>query len=91
MAKQSNIECEGLVLEECGNSIFKVELKSGHIVLCTISGKIRKNYIRIMSGDKVKLEMSPYDLTRGRISIRLDGSKNEIVNKSINNKNLKKK
>jgi translation initiation factor IF-1 len=70
--KQQNIEVTGVVLQELGNSLFKVELDtSGTTVICTISGKIRMNYIRIMAGDKVKFEISPYDLTRGRIIRRL--------------------
>lgn len=70
--KQQNIEVTGTVIQELGNSLFKVELDlNGTPVTCTISGKIRMNYIRIMTGDKVKLEMSPYDLTRGRITRRL--------------------
>jgi translation initiation factor IF-1 len=69
--KQQNIEVAGIVKEELGNSLFKVELDNGVLVICTISGKIRMNYIRIVAGDKVKLEMSPYDLTRGRITRRL--------------------
>ena len=70
--KQQNIKTTGTVTQELGNSLFKVELESnGTTVVCTISGKIRMNYIRIIAGDKVELEMSPYDLTRGRISRRL--------------------
>ena len=70
--KQQNIEVTGTVIQELGNSLFKVELDFNNTpVTCTISGKIRMNYIRIMTGDKVKLEMSPYDLTRGRITRRL--------------------
>lgn len=70
--KQENIKAEGTVQEELGNSMFRVRLNvSGeHEVLCTISGKIRKNHIRVMAGDKVQIEMSPYDLTRGRIFYR---------------------
>jgi translation initiation factor IF-1 len=70
MAKQDAIEVEGYVTEAMANSMFRVELENGHIILCHISGKIRTNYIRIMPGDKVKVEMSPYDLTKGRISYR---------------------
>lgn len=70
--KQQNIKTTGTVTQELGNSLFKVELDSNNApVVCTISGKIRMNYIRIIAGDKVELEMSPYDLTRGRISRRL--------------------
>lgn len=70
MAKQDAIVVEGYVTEAMANSMFRVELENGHIILCHISGKIRTNYIRIMPGDKVKVEMSPYDLTKGRISYR---------------------
>ena len=70
MAKQGSIESEGIVTEAMANSMFKVELDNGHEILCHISGKIRMNYIRIMPGDKVKVEMSPYDLTKGRICYR---------------------
>ena len=70
--KQQNIEMYGQVTETLGNSMFRVVLdESGHTVTCTISGKIRKNYIKILTGDRVKIEMSPYDLTKGRIVIRL--------------------
>lgn len=70
--KQQNIEMYGQVTEALGNSMFRVVLdESGHTVTCTISGKIRKNYIKILTGDRVKIEMSPYDLTKGRIVIRL--------------------
>lgn len=72
MSKQSNIEAFGLVTQELGNSMFRVHLDDfGTDILCSISGKIRKNYIRILAGDKVKVELSPYDLTRGRIVTRL--------------------
>jgi translation initiation factor IF-1 len=72
MAKQQNLEVTGVVTQELGNSLFKVVLDmNGSEVLCTISGKIRMHYIRILVGDKVKLEVSPYDLTRGRIVRRL--------------------
>lgn len=97
MAKQENIELEGEVLEELGNSMFRVEINNstGDVppILCTISGKIRKNYIKIMAGDRVKFEVSPYDLTRGRITHRLPtGNQNQVViNNSINNKSKKKK
>ena len=64
------IEVEGLVVENMPNAIFKVELENGHIILAHVSGKIRMNYIRILPGDKVTVEMSPYDLTKGRITYR---------------------
>lgn len=67
MAKDDIIEIEGKVLEALPNAMFQVELENGHKVLAHISGKLRMNYIRILPGDKVKLELSPYDLTRGRI------------------------
>lgn len=70
MAKDDVIEIEGKVVDTMPNAMFTVELENGHKVLATISGKIRKNYIRILPGDRVKVEMSPYDLTRGRITYR---------------------
>lgn len=70
MAKQDVIELEGTVLETLPNAMFKVELENGHEILAHVSGKIRMNYIRILPGDKVTVEMSPYDLTRGRITYR---------------------
>ena len=65
------IEIEGTILESMPNAMFRVELENGHEILAHISGKIRKNFIRILPGDKVKVEMTPYDLTRGRITYRL--------------------
>ena len=65
------IEIEGKILESMPNAMFRVELENGHEILAHISGKIRKNFIRILPGDKVKVEMTPYDLTRGRITYRL--------------------
>ena len=65
------IEIEGKILESMPNAMFRVELENGHEILAHISGKIRKNFIRILPGDKVKVEMTPYDLTRGRITFRL--------------------
>ncbi len=70
MAKEEKIEVEGTVLEALPNAQFKVELPNGHIVLAHISGKMRINYIRILPGDKVIVELSPYDLNRGRITYR---------------------
>lgn len=70
MSKQSAIQVDGTVIEALSNSMFKVELDNGHEVLCHISGKIRTNNIRIMVGDSVVVEISPYDLTKGRISFR---------------------
>ena len=71
MAKQSAIEQDGTIVEALSNAMFRVELENGHEILAHISGKIRKNFIRILPGDKVKVEMTPYDLTRGRITYRL--------------------
>ena len=68
--KEKAIEVEGKVLEALPNAMFKVELDNGHVVLAHISGKMRMHYIRILPGDKVKIELSPYDLTRGRITYR---------------------
>lgn len=70
MPKEDNIEAEGIVIECLRNAMFKVRLDNGHIVLCTISGKIRMHYIKILEGDRVKIEMSPYDITKGRITYR---------------------
>ena len=71
MAKQDDIEVEGIVKENLSNGNFRVETETGHILLCTISGKMRMNNIRLTPGDKVKVQVSPYDLNRGRISVRL--------------------
>lgn len=67
MSKADVIEVEGTVLEKLPNAMFKVELENGHVVLAHISGKLRMNFIKILPGDKVTLEMSPYDLSKGRI------------------------
>ena len=71
MAKQDYIEAEGFVKENLSNGNFRVKINNGHIVLCTISGKMRMYNIRLLPGDRVKIQMSPYDLNRGRISVRL--------------------
>jgi translation initiation factor IF-1 len=71
MGKEELIEAEGVVLESLPNAMFKVELENGHNVLAHVSGKMRMNFIRILPGDKVKLELSPYDLSRGRITFRV--------------------
>ena len=70
MAKDDVIEVEGKVGDTMRNAMFTVELENGYQILATVSGKIRKNYIRILAGDRVTVEMSPYDLTRGRITYR---------------------
>lgn len=71
MAKEDYIEMEGKVIETLPNTMFRVELENGHVITAHISGKMRKNYIRILTGDKVKVEISPYDLTKGRIAFRV--------------------
>ena len=71
MPKEDSIEVEGTVIEPLPNAMFRVELDNGHKVLAHISGKMRMHYIRILTGDRVKLELSPYDLTRGRITFRV--------------------
>ena len=70
MPKQSAIEQEGVIVETLPNAMFKVELENGHVIIAHISGKMRMNYIKILPGDRVKVEMSPYDLSKGRISFR---------------------
>jgi translation initiation factor IF-1 len=70
MAKQTSIEQDGTIVEALSNAMFRVELENGHMVVAHISGKMRMNYIKILPGDKVKLEMSPYDLSKGRIVYR---------------------
>lgn len=70
MAKEEGIEMEGTVTETLPNTMFRVELENGHIVTAHISGKMRKHYIRILTGDKVTVQLTPYDLTKGRITFR---------------------
>ena len=70
MAKQTSIEQDGTITEALSNAMFKVELENGHQLIAHISGKMRMHYIKILPGDKVRVEMSPYDLTKGRISFR---------------------
>ena len=70
MAKESSIEQEGTILGALPNAMFRVELQNGHVITAHISGKMRMFYIKILPGDRVKVEMSPYDLTKGRISFR---------------------
>ena len=71
MAKEDHIEMEGTVIETLPNTMFRVELENGHVVMAHISGKMRKNYIRILTGDKVTVQLTPYDLTKGRITYRV--------------------
>jgi len=70
MSKEDVIEMSGVIVETLPNTMFRVELENGHVVTAHISGKMRKNYIRILTGDKVKVELTPYDLTKGRITFR---------------------
>lgn len=70
MAKQAAIVQDGVILEALSNAMFKVELENGHIITAHISGKMRMHYIKILPGDKVRVEISPYDLSKGRISFR---------------------
>lgn len=70
MTKQPSIEVDGTIIEALSNAMFRVKLDNGHIITAHISGKMRLNYIRILPGDRVKVEMSPYDLTKGRITMR---------------------
>jgi len=70
MVKEDNIELQGSVLETLPNTMFRVKLDNGHVVTAHISGKMRKNYIRILTGDKVTVELTPYDLSKGRIIFR---------------------
>ena len=70
MAKQLVIEQDGIVKESLGNAMFRVELENGHMIIAHISGKMRMHYIKILAGDRVKIEMSPYDLSKGRINFR---------------------
>jgi translation initiation factor IF-1 len=71
MSKDDSIEFEGAVTETLPNTMFRVKLENGHEIIAHISGRMRKNYIRILTGDKVKVEMTPYDLTKGRITYRM--------------------
>jgi len=70
MPKEDNIEMQGIVIDTLPNTVFRVELENKHVITAHISGKMRKNYIRILTGDKVTIELTPYDLTKGRIVFR---------------------
>ena len=70
MSKQSSIEKDGTIIESLSNAMFRVELENEHVIIAHISGKMRMHYIKILPGDKVKVEMSPYDLSKGRITYR---------------------
>ena len=92
MAKDDVIEVEGKVVDTMPNAMFTVELENGHQILATVSGKIRKNYIRILAGDRVTVEMSPYDLTRGRSHTALNNRKtwrDKNESKTIGQTNLR--
>lgn len=71
MSKEDSLEMDGVVIETLPNTMFRVQLENGHIVTAHISGKMRKHYIRILTGDNVKVEMTPYDLSKGRITYRV--------------------
>lgn len=73
MSKEECIEMAGTVVDTLPNTMFRVELENGHVVIATISGRMRKNYIRILTGDKVRVELTPYDLSKGRITYREKG------------------
>ena len=81
MSKADVIEVEGVVVEKLPNAFFKVELENGHQILATISGKLRMNFIRILPGDKVTIEMTPYDLSKGRIAVKVRSSVKPICEK----------
>ncbi len=70
MAKQKHIEQDGIILESLSNAMFRIELENGHVITAHISGKMRMHYIKLLTGDKVRLQMSPYDLSKGRITYR---------------------
>ena len=78
MAKEDHIEMNGVVIDSLPNTTFRVQLENGHVVTAHISGKIRKNYIRILTGDKVIVELTPYDLSKGRITYRDTGKKRTV-------------
>lgn len=91
MAKQENIEVDGVVVEDLSNSIFNCELDNGFVIKCTISGKIRINNVRILIGDKVRLALSPYDMTMGRIIYRYRAGETYVPSTDNNNNKKKKK
>ena len=82
MAKEDSIEMQGVVIDTLPNTTFRVKLENDHIITAHISGRMRKNYIRILTGDTVTVEMTPYDLSRGRIIFRDSGKKRPPENKS---------
>ncbi len=82
MPKEDHIEMQGVVIDTLPNTVFRVKLENGHIVTAHISGRMRKNYIRILTGDQVTVELTPYDLSRGRIIYRESGKRVEEENPS---------
>lgn len=86
MAKEDQIEMDGTVIDVLPNTMFRVQLDNGHVVIAHISGKMRKNYIRILKGDKVTVQLTPYDLTKGRISFRSRDGKTTENSSSSDNK-----
>lgn len=82
MAKEENIEMEGVVIDNLPNTMFRVQLENDHVVTAHISGRMRKNYIRILTGDHVKVELTPYDLSKGRITFRGKETKKPVVDDS---------
>ena len=87
MAKEDNIEMEGTVIDTLPNTTFRVELDNNHVVTAHISGRMRKNYIRILTGDRVTVQLTPYDLTKGRIIFRNRDSKKSKDNESDSDSN----
>ena len=85
MSKEDSIEMSGVVIETLPNTTFKVKLENGHVVNAHISGRMRKNYIRILTGDEVVVELTPYDLSRGRIVYRAAGKKRQTPGATENN------
>ena len=80
MPKQDHIEMEGVVIDSLPNAMFKVKLENDHTIIAHISGRMRKHYIKIITGDNVTVEMTPYDLSKGRIILRNSGKKNPEIN-----------
>ncbi len=83
MSKEDSFEMEGTVVDTLPNTMFRVELENGHVVTAHISGKMRKNYIRILTGDKVRVELTPYDLSKGRITYRARYAKHKTKTPGI--------
>lgn len=90
MSKEESIELDGIVVDTLPNATFRVELENGHVILAHLSGKMRKNYIRVTMGDSVEVKMSPYDLTIGRITLRKQGNSPKSTPSSTGGKDLPK-